>query len=76
MRTYVIIRSFRRKRNKRNEEYGWSVADYMLSEKLFGEDHVRSAYGMSVTDAKNKITSHLLKLFPETDIHEAERLIK
>ena len=35
MRTYVIIRSFRRKRNKKNEEYGWSVADYMLSEKLF-----------------------------------------
>lgn len=76
MRTYVIIRSFRRKRNKKNEEYGWSVADYMLSEKLFGEEHVRSAYGMVATDAKDKIVRHLLKLFPNTDINEAERLIR
>ncbi|NLO08257.1 MAG: hypothetical protein GX129_00075 [Clostridiales bacterium] len=76
MRTYVIIRSFRRKRNKRNEEYGWSVADYMLSEKLFGEDHVRSAYGMLANEAKDRIMEHLMRLFPETDIDEAERLIK
>ena len=76
MKTYVITRSFRRKRNKKNEEYGWSVADYMLSEKLFGAEHVRSAYGMSSTEAKDKIIRHLLKLFPDTDINEAEKLIK
>lgn len=76
MRTYVIIRSFRRKRNKKNEEYGWSVADYMLSEKLFGDEHVRSAYGMSANEAKDKIINHLLKLFPDTDIGEVEKLIR
>lgn len=76
MKTYIIIRSFRRKRNKKNEEYGWSVADYTLSEKLFGEDHVRSAYNMTAIEAKDRIIGHLLKLFPDTDIDEVERLIK
>jgi len=76
MKTYVIIRSFRRKRNKKNEEYGWAVADYMLSENLYGAEHVRSAYGMSATEAKDKIIGHLLKLFPNTNINEAEKLIK
>lgn len=76
MNTYVIIRSFRRKRNKKNQEYGWAVADYMLSEKLFGTDHVRSAYGMPVTEAKTRIIEHLLKFFPDTDIETAEKFIK
>ena len=76
MRTYVVIRSFRRKVNKKKEDYGWSVADYMLSEKLFGVDHVRSAYGISPKDAKDMITRHLLKQFPDIDIRKAEALIK
>lgn len=76
MNTYLIIRSFRKKRNKKNQEYGWPVADYMLSEKLYGREHVRSAYGMSATEAKDKLIEHLLKLFPSIDIGTAERLIK
>ena len=34
------------KKSKKNEEYGWPVADFMLSEKLFGTEHVRSAYSL------------------------------
>jgi ribosomal 50S subunit-associated protein YjgA (DUF615 family) len=48
----------------------------MLSEKLFGDEHVRSAYGMSANEAKDKIINHLLKLFPDTDIGEVEKLIR
>ena len=76
MKTYVITRSFRRKRNKKNEEYGWSVADYTLSEKLFGEDYVRSAYNMTPTEAKDRLIGHVLRLFPDAHIDEVERLIK
>jgi hypothetical protein len=76
MRTYVLIRNFRRKRNKKNEEYGWSVANYMLSEKLYGKDYVRSAYGLSANEAKAKIMGHLLKHFPGINTTEAEKLIK
>jgi len=35
LQTYIVIRSFRRKKNKKNEEYGWAVADYTLSENLY-----------------------------------------
>ena len=75
MKTYVIIRGFRRRKNKKNQEYGWAVADYMLSEKLYGAEHVRSAYGMRTAEAKNRIIEHLLKQYPNTDIREVEKLI-
>lgn len=76
MKTYVIIRGFRRKRNKKNEEYGWAVADYMLSEKLYGADYVRSAYTIPTNEAKDRIIEHILKLCPNTSVYEAEKLIK
>lgn len=76
MQTYVVIRSFRRKRSKKNEEYGWAVADYTLSENLYGRDYVRSAYSLLADKAKEKIINHLLKLFPDTNVDEAVRLIK
>jgi len=76
MQTYVVIGSFRRRRNKKNEEYGWSVADYTLSENLFGRDYVRSAYNLPAKKAKEKIIGHLLKLFPDAKPEEAEKLIR
>lgn len=76
MQTYVVIRSFRRKKNKKNEEYGWSVADYTLSEKLYGQDYVRSAYHLPADKAKEKIINHLLEMFPNAKREDAEKLIK
>lgn len=76
MQTYVVIRSFRRKINKRNEEYGWAVAEYILSENLYGRDYVRSAYSLPADKAKEKIVNHLLKLFPNSNVGDLERLIK
>lgn len=75
MQTYVLICSFRRKRNKKNQEYGWTVADYTLSENVFGRDYVRSAYHLPAKEAKEKIISHLMKLFPYAKEEEAEKLI-
>ncbi|WP_330403340.1 AlkZ-related protein [Herbinix hemicellulosilytica] len=76
MQTYVLIRSFRRKKNKKNQEYGWAVADYTLSENIYGGDYVRSAYHLSAQEAKDIIINHLLKLFPDAKPKEAEKLIK
>jgi len=76
LQTYIVIRSFRRKKNKKNEEYGWAVADYTLSENLYGKDYVRSAYNMSAQKAREKIIEHLLNMHPYTKKEEAEQLIK
>lgn len=76
MQTYVIVCGFHRKRNKKNEEYGWAVADYMLSEKLFGREHVRSAYSLGAGKAKEKLIEHLLSMFPSVSAEAAKKLIK
>lgn len=76
MQTYITVRDFSRKRNKKNEEYGWSVAAYTLSEKLFGEDYVRSAYYMDGKTAKDEIIKHLLSRFPAASYEEMAKCIK
>ena len=76
MQTYITVRSFQKRQNKKKEEYGWPVANYSLSEKLFGEDHVRSAYHISSTDARDKIVTHLKLRFPAATIAELEKVIR
>ena len=76
MQTYILVSSFHRRRNKKNEEYGWSVANYSLSEHFFGEAFVRSAYGIDVSEALNQITQKLQKHFPSVSQEEAAKLIR
>ncbi len=76
MQTYITVRSFQRRSNKKNEEYGWPVAVFSLSERLFGVDHVRSAYPMGTSKAKKTILDHLQAKFPKASLAELEKAIK
>lgn len=76
MQTYITVCGFRRRRNKKNEEYGWSVAEITLSEHLFGEDDVRSAYHLSQDAAKQLIIERVRARFPEADPSDIERVIR
>ncbi len=76
MQTYITVRGFKRKRNKKNEEYGWAVAVYSLSEKLFGEDYVRSSYHIDGKTAKEKIIKHLLNKFPAASYEDVAKCIR
>jgi hypothetical protein len=76
MQTYITVKNFRRRCNKKNEEYGWSVASYTLSENLFGADHVRSAYHLDPVQAKDKIVEFLMSKFPLADRSDIEKAIK
>lgn len=75
MQTYITIRGFIHKRNKKNEEYGWAVARYSLAEDLFGEEYVRSAYKVSAQEAKDKIRKHLQWNFAQVSVKELEKCI-
>ncbi len=75
MQTYLLVGSFSRKRNRKNEEYGWSIANYTISEKLFGEEHVRSAYGDGANEARERIIKKLKKHFPDISDVEAKIII-
>ena len=76
MQTYITVHSFRRRVNKKNEEYGWSVANFTLSENLFGTDHVRSQYQLSQAEAKQRIMDQVKARFPMADASEIERVIR
>ena len=45
MQTYLTVRDFRRRLNKRGEPYGWGIAVYSTPEKLWGSEYVSSMYG-------------------------------
>jgi hypothetical protein len=76
MQTYITVRAFQRKANKKGEEYGWPVSVYSLSEKLFGEDFVRCAYYKKAKEAKAEIARYLQKRFPQTTEIDIEKCIK
>jgi hypothetical protein len=76
MQTYITVHSFRRRVNRKNEEYGWPVANYTISEKLFGAEHVRSAYHLSQEEAKQKIVERVVLRFPAAPTEEIDRVIR
>jgi hypothetical protein len=76
MQTYITVHSFRRRVNKKNEEYGWSVANFTLSENLFGAKHVRSQYQMSQAEAKQRIMDRVREKFPTASTSDIERMIR
>lgn len=75
MQTYITVRGFRRRSNKKNVEYGWPVAIYSLSERLFGAEHVRSAYHLKAQEAKDKIIAQISKCYPEIERTVIDKVI-
>jgi len=76
MQTYITVNNFQKRINKKHEEYGWSIAVYTLSEKLFGEEYVHSAYSLNQEQAKAKILEQIGSCFSKSDIFDIEKIIK
>ncbi len=76
MQTYITVRAFQRRNNKKQEEYGWPVAVYTISERLFGEDQVRSAYHLKAAEAKARIVDQIKRKFKTANIAEIEKVIR
>ncbi len=76
MQTYITVRSFKKRSNKKNQEYGWPVANFSLSEHLFGEDYVRSAYHLKEEEAKQLIIDQVKSISPEAQLRDIEKVIR
>lgn len=76
MQTYLTVKEFKRKINKKGEAYGWSVASYTTPENLYGEEYVRSAYHRNAKDAKGLIVNKLQQCFPNVSAKDIEGIIK
>ena len=64
MKTYLCVRDFRQRRNKKGELYGWPIAIYTKPETLWGYDHVTSAYRESSADSGARIAEHMKDIYP------------
>ncbi len=66
MKTYLVVRDFRRRLNARGEPYGWAIALYTTPEAIWGSDLVTAAYGESPEASGKRICGRIKELFPET----------
>ena len=64
MKTYLCVREFKQKINKKGEAYGWATAVYCMPEKIFGYSHVTKAYKESSEESWQKIFHHILEIYP------------
>lgn len=65
MQTYLIIRDFRQRLNKKGHPYGWPISVYSTPEALWDYDHIASAYSLEPAASRERIVLRLKKHFPE-----------
>ena len=75
MQTYLTIRDFRRRKNKRGQEYGMAVTVYTTPESLFGAELVTSAYHEEPEESRQRILEHLQKTFPDASPGEITEVL-
>lgn len=66
MQTYLIVRDFRKRLNKKGFEYGWPISVYTTPEALWGYDYVTSAYSTAPDESGQLILNQLRRNFPQT----------
>ena len=68
--TYLVIKDFRRRINKKGGEYGWHIAVLSSPEGIWGYDAVTSSYAEDPELSYQKIMDHLALLYPGTSPEE------
>lgn len=76
MRTYLCMRDFRKKVNKKGQEYGWDVAVYAKPEELFGYEYVTSAYKEEPKESFERILKHMEEIYPIATKKQITKIIK
>lgn len=75
MKTYLVVKDFRPRRNKHGEPYGWSIAIYTMPETLWGYETVTAAYGEEPETSREAIHSHIRALWPKAKDKDIKKLI-
>lgn len=75
MQSYLLIRDFRRRINKRGVVYGWPISVYSTPEALWGYEHISSAYHVSPAESGKLIYEQVLKNFPEASEPELDAVL-
>ncbi|MDO4649927.1 MAG: hypothetical protein Q4B26_14905 [Eubacteriales bacterium] len=73
MKTYLCMRDFKKRINKKGLPYGWNVAMYSMPEHLWGYEHVSSAYKEDPAVSAERIFAYMKEQYPiakEKDIRK------
>jgi hypothetical protein len=70
MKTYLCVKDFRQRRNKKGEFYGWPIAIYTKPESIWGYEHVTSRYSESPEASGEAIRQHIRDVYPIADRRE------
>lgn len=75
MQTYLVIFDFKRRKNKRGEEYGMAVSIMLPPEPIWGYDRVTAAYSQKPKESWNRIFEHVKEMYPKSEDADIIRLI-
>ena len=76
MQTYLVMRDFQQKRNKKGVAYGWPVAIYAMPEQLWGYEHITSAYKEEPSVSKERILAHMREHYPSATEKQLKKVLR
>ncbi len=75
MKTYLVISDFRRRVNKRGEEYGMPVSIPLPPEAIWGYETVTAAYSEAPEISRERIAQRIKEQFPAATSEAIARMI-
>lgn len=75
MQTYLIISSFRQKKNKKGQYYGWHLAVFETPETKWGRSFVAGSYSENPDESWKKIALRMKENLPEADEKEIRKIL-
>lgn len=75
MHTYLCVKDFRQKKNKKGESYGWPIAVYSTPENMWGYEHVTSMYGETPEASWKHILEHMKDIYPIADDKKIKKVL-
>lgn len=76
MQTYLCNSDFRKKMNKKHEEFGWDVAEYATPESIFGYKYVTSHYKDAPNESYDRLVARIKKLYPQASEKAINKVLK
>lgn len=75
MQTYLVIHDFKRRRNKKGEEYGMPVSIMFPPEQIWGYDRIAKAYKEKPLKSWQRLIKHTKELYEEADDEDIIKVI-
>ena len=76
MQTYLVVRDFQQRANKRGQPYGWPIAIYTMPETIWGYDLLASAYHEPPEQSRKQIYRHLREEYPIATEAQIKKVLK